>query len=157
GTAANWGYSTVPQQHVNNREMWYPQGRVLGGSSSINAQVYTRGNAKDYDEWVSLAGCAGWSYREVLPYFKRAEDNESFTNEYHAAGGPLGVSDQINPHPITKVFMRAAQEAGVPFNADFNGERQEGCGIYQVTQRGGRRCSAAAGYLRPVRHRSNLR
>lgn len=156
GTAANWGYSTVPQHNVGSREMWYPQGRVLGGGSSINAQVYTRGHAKDYDEWSAQEGLAGWSFRDVLPYFRRAEDNETFSNEFHGTGGPLGVRDQINPHPITKVFVRAAQEAGLPFNADFNGSRQEGCGLYQVTQRDGRRCSAAVGYLRPVMHRPNL-
>jgi len=133
GTAVNWGYSTVPQPNVDGREMWYPQGRVLGGSSSINAQVYTRGHPKDYDEWTSADGCVGWSYKDVLPYFRRAEDNESFSNEYHGTGGPLGVSDQISPHPITKVFLRAAQEVGLPFNPDFNGSRQEGCGLYQVT------------------------
>ena len=156
GTAVNWGYSTVPQENVNAREMWYPQGRVLGGSSSINAQVYTRGHPKDYDEWAESHGCEGWAFKDVLPYFRRAEDNESFSNEYHGTGGPLGVSDQISPHPITKVFLRAAQEAGLPFNPDFNGARQEGCGLYQVTQRRGRRCSTAVGYLKPVLHRPNL-
>jgi choline dehydrogenase-like flavoprotein len=156
GSAANWGYSTVPQQHVGSREMWYPQGRVLGGSSSINAQVYTRGHAKDYDEWAAADGCTGWSYKDVLPYFRRAEDNQCFSNEYHGTGGPLGVSDQTSPHLITKVFLRAAQEAGLPFNPDFNGERQEGCGLYQVTQRNARRCSTAVGYLKPVLHRANL-
>jgi len=156
GTVVNWGYSTVPQPNVDGREMWYPQGRVLGGSSSINAQVYTRGHPKDYDEWTSADGCVGWSYKDVLPYFRRAEDNESFSNEYHGTGGPLGVSDQISPHPITKVFLRAAQEVGLPFNPDFNGSRQEGCGLYQVTQRKGRRCSTAVGYLKPVLHRPNL-
>ena len=127
-----------------------------GGSSSINAQVYTRGHAKDYDEWAAADGCAGWSYKDVLPYFRRAEDNQCFSNEYHGTGGPLGVSDQTSPHPITKVFLRAAQEAGLPFNPDFNGERQEGCGLYQVTQRNARRCSTAVGYLKPVLHRTNL-
>ncbi len=156
GNAANWGYSTVPQHHVGGREMWYPQGRVLGGGSSINAQVYTRGHAKDYDEWAQTDGCAGWSYKEVLPYFRRAEDNQCFSNEFHGTGGPLAVSDQTSPHPISKVFLRAAQEAGLPFNADFNGERQDGCGLYQVTQRNARRCSAAVGYLKPVLLRANL-
>ena len=163
GARANWGYSTVPQKHLNDRALWYPQGKVLGGGSSINAMVYTRGNVKDYDDWAdagcagwSYAGCAGWSYAEILPYFKRAEDNERFVDDYHGAGGPLSVSDQITPHPMTKVFLRAAQQAGLPHNPDFNGADQDGCGLYQVTQRDARRCSAAAAYIKPVRGRPNL-
>lgn len=156
GTIANWGYATVPQANLGERKIWYPQGKVLGGGSSINAQVYTRGNAKDYDEWAEEEGCAGWSYRDVLPYFRRAEDNERFSDLYHGNGGPLGVSDPVNPLPISKVFLRAAQQAGLPLNADFNGTRQEGCGLYQLTQRKARRCSAAVAYLRPVMERTNL-
>jgi choline dehydrogenase-like flavoprotein len=156
GTLANWGYSTVPQRHLDGREVWYPQGKILGGSSSINAQIYARGHAKDYDEWAEEEGCTGWSYREVLPYFRRAEDNERFSNEFHRVGGPLGASDPINPLPITKVFLRAGQEAGLPFNPDFNGAVQDGVGLYQLTQRYGRRCSAAVAYLNPARGRPNL-
>ena len=96
GKAFNWGYSTAPQREIDGREMWYPQGRVLGGGSSINAMIYTRGNAKDYDAWAA-SGCPGWAYADVLPYFKRPEDNERFHNEYHASGGPLGVSDPVRP------------------------------------------------------------
>jgi choline dehydrogenase-like flavoprotein len=155
GTKNSWGYETVPLAHLDGRRMWYPQGRVLGGGGSINAQVFTRGNAKDYDAWAE-EGCAGWSYREILPYFRRAEDNERFSNTYHGTGGPIGVSDLISPHAMSKVFVRAAQEAGLPYNPDFNGERQEGCGLYQVTQRNGRRCSAAVAYLRPAMTRRNL-
>jgi choline dehydrogenase-like flavoprotein len=118
--------------------------------------VYTRGNARDYDAWAVEEGCTGWSYREVLPYFRRAEDNERLSDAYHGTGGPLGVSDQISPHPLSRAWVRAAQEAGIPFNPDFNGARQEGSGLYQVTQRGGRRCSAAVGYLRPAMGRRNL-
>jgi choline dehydrogenase len=151
-----WGYATAPLAQAEGRRMVYPQGRVLGGGSSINAMVYTRGNALDYDDWASEESCEGWSYQEVLPYFRRAEDNERLSNGYHGNGGPLGVSDQLSPHPLTKVFVRAAQQAGLPYNPDFNGERQEGCGLYQVTQRGARRCSAAVGHLRPVMHRPNL-
>ncbi|MCE3250207.1 MAG: glucose-methanol-choline oxidoreductase, partial [Geminicoccaceae bacterium] len=136
--------------------MIFPQGRVLGGGSSINAMVYARGHALDYDEWAREEGCVGWSYADVLPYFRRAEDNERFANRFHGTGGPLGVCDLISPHYLTRAFVRAAQEAGLPYNPDFNGERQEGCGLYQVTQRGARRCSAAVGYLKPALARGNL-
>jgi choline dehydrogenase-like flavoprotein len=156
GTRNSWGYETVPLAHLDGRRMWYPQARVLGGGGSINAQVFTCGNAKDYDAWAEEEGCIGWSYREILPYFRRAEDNERFSNAYHGTGGPIGVSDLISPHAMSKVFVRAAQEAGLPYNPDFNGERQEGCGLYQVTQRHGRRCSAAVAYLRPAMTRPNL-
>jgi choline dehydrogenase-like flavoprotein len=155
-TKNGWGYETAPLAHVDGRCMWFPQGRVLGGGGSINAQVFTRGNPKDYDEWAEEEGCAGWSFREVLPYFRRFEDNERFSNAWHSTGGPIAVSDPISPHPMSKAFVRAAQEAGIPYNPDFNGERQEGCGLYQVTQRRGRRSSAAVEYLRPALRRSNL-
>ncbi len=151
-----WGYATAPLRQADGREMVFPQGRVLGGGSSINAMVYTRGNARDYDAWADEEGCTGWSYREVLPYFRRAEDNERLSDAYHGTGGPLGVSDLISPHPLSRAWVRAAQEAGIPYNADFNGARQEGSGLYQVTQRGARRCSAAVGYLRPAWKRRNL-
>jgi choline dehydrogenase len=151
-----WGYSTAPLKHAGGREMVFPQGRVLGGGSSINAMVYTRGNARDYDAWATGEGCEGWAYRDVLPYFRRAEDNERLSDAYHGTGGPLGVSDLISPHPLSRAWVRAAQEAGIPYNPDFNGARQEGCGLYQVTQRGGRRSSAAVAYLRPATGRPNL-
>lgn len=153
---ASWGWSTVPQRHLNNRVLWYTQAKVIGGGSSINAQVYTRGNPGDYDAWAAEEGCTGWSYREVLPYFKRAEDNERFADEYHSYGGPLGVSVPINPLPISEAFLRAAQEYGIPFNPDFNGAKQEGVGHYQVTIRSARRSSAATAYLKPIRDRPNL-
>ncbi len=156
GSLANWGYSTVPQDHIGRRAILYPQGKVLGGGSSINAQIYIRGHAKDYDDWANNEGCVGWSYADSLPYFKRAEDNERFSDAFHGNGGPLGVSDPVNPLPISKVFLRAAQQAGLPLNPDFNGARQEGCGFYQMTQRQARRCSAAVAYLRPALSRSNL-
>ena len=151
-----WGYRTAPLGQADGREMIFPQGRVLGGGSSINAMVYARGHALDYDEWAREEGCVGWSYADVLPYFRRAEDNERFANRFHGTGGPLGVCDLISPHYLTRAFVRAAQEAGLPYNPDFNGERQEGCGLYQVTQRGARRCSAAVGYLKPALARGNL-
>jgi choline dehydrogenase len=131
------------------------QGHVLGGGSSVNAMVYIRGCPKDYDGWAA-AGCQGWSYREVLPFFKRAEDNERFSNEAHGTGGPLGVSDQRYTHPLTKDWLKACQDIGIPYNDDFNSGSQAGCGLYQVTTRKGRRSSASVAYLRPGKGRANL-
>jgi choline dehydrogenase-like flavoprotein len=153
---ASWGWSTVPQKHLNGRVIWYTQAKVVGGGSSINAQLYTRGNAKDYDAWETEAGCEGWSYRDVLPYFKRAEDNQRLVNDYHGYGGPLGVSYPVNPPPISFAFLRAAQEAGIPFNDDFNGAVQDGIGHYQLTTRNAERSSTASAYLTPARSRNNL-
>jgi choline dehydrogenase-like flavoprotein len=152
---AAWGFSTVPQRHLGGRVLRYTQAKVLGGGSSINAQIYTRGNPRDYDGWAA-DGATGWSYNEVLPYFKRAEDNQRFVDGYHGRGGPLGVSVPIHPPPISEAFLRAGQEYGMPYNADFNGARQEGAGHYQVTVRDARRCSTATAYLKPVRGRPNL-
>ena len=135
---ASWGWSTVPQKHLDGRVIWYTQAKIIGGGSTINAQLYTRGNAKDYDAWASDAGCDGWSYREVLPYFIRSEDNQRLVNAYHGYGGPLGVSYPVNPPPISFAFLRAAQEAGIPFNDDFNGAVQDGIGHYQLTTRNAR-------------------
>ena len=154
GATHSWGYETVPQKGLNGLEIWYPQGRVLGGGSSINAQVYTRGNRWDYDNWADH-GCSGWSYGEVLPYFRKAEDNNRYADAFHGQGGPLKVSDAL-PHMLTTVFVRAAQQAGLPFNADFNGAEQMGAGFYQVTNRDGKRCSAAVGFLGPIRKHANL-
>ena len=151
-----WGYRTAPQRQGGGRQMPFAQARVLGGGSSINAMVYTRGNPRDYDLWADEEGCAGWSFKEVLPYFRRSEGNNRLADEHHGADGPLGVSDPISPSPLSRAFVRAAQEAGIPFNPDFNGARQEGCGLYQVTQRGARRSSAAMSYLRPALGRRNL-
>ena len=153
---ASWGYSTVPQQHLGGRVLWYTQAKVIGGGSSINAQLYTRGNSEDYDGWAYRDRCAGWSYADVLPYFKRAEDNQRLVDAYHATGGPLGVSVPVNPLPISEAFIRAGQQLGIPYNPDFNGERQEGVGHYQVTVRDAKRSSAASAYLRPARGRPNL-
>ena len=153
---ASWGWSTVPQQHLSGRVIRFTQAKVIGGGSSINAQLYTRGNAKDYDAWASEAGCSGWSYREVLPYFKRSEDNERLVDDYHDYGGPLGVSYPINPPPISHAFLRAAQEAGIPFNFDFNGAVQDGIGHYQLSTRNAERSSASSAFLKPVRKRGNL-
>jgi choline dehydrogenase-like flavoprotein len=154
---ASWGWSTVPQKHLDGRVIWYTQAKVIGGGSSINAQLYTRGNAKDYDAWVTDAGCEGWGYRDVLPYFKRSEDNQRLVNAFHAYGGPLGVSYPVNPPPISFAFLRAAQEAGIPFNDDFNGATQEGIGHYPLTTRDAERSSTSSAYLKPIHSRRNLK
>ena len=153
---ASWGWSTVPQRHLNDRVLWYTQAKVLGGGSTINAQVYTRGNARDYDRWRDEGGCEGWGYRDVLPYFKRAEGNERFVNDYHGADGPIGVSAPRAALPVCDALLRAAQQMGLPFNPDFNGKVQRGFGYYQLTQRDGRRSSATT-FLAGARERSNLR
>jgi choline dehydrogenase-like flavoprotein len=153
---ASWGWSTVPQKHMQNRVLWYTQAKVIGGGSTINAQIYTRGNAKDYDAWRDDAGCEGWGYRDLLPYFKRAEGNERFSDDYHGTSGPLGVSMPRAALPICDAFIRAAQEAGIPYNPDFNGLYQSGVGYYQLTQKNVRRSSAATAFLDPARSRSNL-
>ena len=131
------------------------QARVLGGGSSVNGMVYMRGNPADYDRW-GADGCTGWSYQDVLPYFRKSETNERFANDAHGIDGPLHVSDQRQTLPLTKAWLRACQERGVPFNPDFNSGTQAGCGLYQVTMKDGRRSSAATAYLKPVRHRPNL-
>ncbi|MEM7461284.1 MAG: GMC family oxidoreductase N-terminal domain-containing protein [Pseudomonadota bacterium] len=153
---ASWGWETVPQRNMNDRVLWYTQAKVIGGGSTINAQVYTRGNAVDYDAWRDEAGCDGWSYRELLPYFKRAEGNQLFDNDFHGSEGPLGVSQPVAALPIAWAFLRAAQQFGIPYNPDFNGARQAGCGFYQLTQRDARRSSAATAFLRPAEKRPNL-
>ena len=151
----SWGWHTVPQRHMNDMVIRYTQACVLGGGSTINAQIYTRGNALDYDEWRQ-AGCTGWSYEDVLPYFRKAEDNDSWDNRYHGKGGPLGVSRPAAPLPICEAYFAAAAQLGIPRNMDMTGERQDGVGYYQLTQRNVRRSSAAIAYLNPVRRRPNL-
>ncbi|TIM23042.1 MAG: alanine-phosphoribitol ligase [Mesorhizobium sp.] len=153
---AAWGWSTVPQKHMKDRVFRYTQAKVIGGGSSINAQIYTRGNARDYDAWEKEEGLAGWGYRDVLPYFKRAENNQRYANDFHGDQGPLGVSNPIAPLPICEAYFRAGQEMGIPFNPDFNGVAQEGVGYYQLTQKDARRSSASVAYLKPIRARKNL-
>ncbi len=148
-------YVLEPLKHQKKPVMTMVQARVLGGGSSVNAMVYIRGCPEDYDRWAS-EGAPGWSYREVLPYFKRAEDNNQFSNDVHGTGGPLGVSSQRYTHSLTRSWLRACQEAGIPYNPDFNSGKQAGCGLYQVTIRNGRRCSAATAYLKPAARRPNL-
>jgi len=151
----SWGWSTVPQKHLGGRSLIYTQARVIGGGSTINAQVYTRGNALDYDEWRQL-GCDGWSYEDVLPYFRRAERNDTHDDRYHGTEGPLGVSRPAAALPICGAFLEAAESLGIPRNPDLAGERQEGVGYYQLTQSNARRSSAAIAYLRPALKRPNL-
>ena len=153
---ASWGWSTVPQKHMKDRVLRFTQAKVIGGGSTINAQLYTRGNAADYDMWASEDGCTGWDYRSVLPYFKRAEDNQRFNDDYHSYDGPLGVSMPVSALPICDAYIRAGQELGIPYNPDFNGRQQAGVGFYQLTQRNRRRSSASMAYLDPIRDRRNL-
>jgi len=152
----NWAFDTVPQRGLNGRRGYQPRGRTLGGSSAINAMIYVRGHAGDYDDWAAL-GNRGWSYADVLPYFKRSEDQARGADDYHGVGGELGVSDLRNPVEASLAFVEAAAERGVPRNADFNGAMQEGAGLYQVTQRNGRRCSSSVAFLRPAAQRPNLK
>jgi choline dehydrogenase len=151
-TDVDWDYSTAPEPHCANRRIPIPRGKVLGGSSSINAMIYIRGNRRDYDGWDA----AGWAWEDLFPYFIRSEDNERGASEWHGAGGPLPVSEQRNDSAITRGFVEAATEAGLARNEDFNGPGQDGAGMYQVTQRGGMRASAAVAYLHPAMERPNL-
>ena len=151
-----WGYETAPSPQRDGHVMPLAQARVLGGGSSINAMVFTRGNPADYDEWETEEGCAGWSFQDVLPYFRRSEANNRLADEYHGTEGPLGASDLVSPHPLSRAFVLAAQQAGLAYNPDFNGAEQAGCGLYQVTQRDARRCSAAVAYLHPAIKRGNV-
>lgn len=152
---ANWAFETVPQKGLNGRKGYQPRGKVLGGSSSINAMMYCRGHRWDYDHWTFL-GNPGWSYKEVLPYFIRAENNERLDDEFHGKGGPMNVADLRKPSAITQAFIEAAKEVGIPYNPDINGAEQYGVMPTQVTQVNGERGSAAKGYLTPHLSRPNL-
>ena len=151
----NWDYNTLAEPHLHNRSLWWPRGKVLGGSSSINAMCYIRGVPGDYDDWAAQ-GATGWGWDNVLPYFRKAEGNSRGADALHGADGPLGVSDLRYTNPLSQVFIDAGRQLGLPQNHDFNGDVQHGVGFYQVTQRDGARCSSAVGYLRPVRDRPNL-
>jgi len=153
----NWDYYTEPEAQLNNRRLWWPRGKVLGGSSSINAMCYIRGDARDYDEWALLAGDPRWNWQNVLPYFRRAEGNTRGEDGRHGGDGPLAVQDLKYHSVLTQAFVDAAQSCGHSLNTDFNGEHQAGAGFYQVTQKNSARCSTAAGYLRAARERDNLR
>ena len=157
GKVNNWAFDTVPQPGLNGRIGYQPRGKGLGGSSAINAMVYIRGHRSDYDHWAAL-GNSGWSYADLLPYFKRSEDNSELDGEYHGKGGPLHVSGLRSDNPVQEIYLQAAREAQFRIREDFNGEEQEGLGIYQVTQKNGERWSAARGYIHPhLATRPNLR
>jgi choline dehydrogenase len=152
----DWNYSTTPQERAAGRSIYWPRGKTLGGSSSINAMIYIRGSRYDYNTWRDVYGCDGWGYTDLLPYFLRSESNSRGASAFHGASGPLSVSDQRHKSPLTTAFVEAARRSGLPANDDFNGPRQDGAGFYQVTQRGGRRWSAADAYLHPAAARPNL-
>jgi choline dehydrogenase-like flavoprotein len=153
----NWAFNTVPQKGLNGRIGYQPRGRGLGGSSAVNAMVYIRGHRTDYDHWASL-GNTGWSFADVLPYFKRSENNADFNDEYHGRHGPLHVNKLRSDNPVQEIFLQAAREAQFRIREDFNAEKQEGLGTYQVTQKNGERWSAARAYVHPhMGTRSNLR
>jgi choline dehydrogenase len=151
----NWMYQTEPEPGLDGRSVFQPRGKVLGGSSSINGLLYVRGQHEDYDRWRQR-GNAGWGYDDVLPYFRKAENQQRGADKYHGTGGPLPVSDLGHPDPLSAAFIDAAAETGLPINPDFNGATQEGAGFFQTTTRGGRRASTAVAYLRPAKGRSNL-
>ena len=152
----NWMYQTEPEPGLDGRTVFQPRGKVLGGSSSINGLLYVRGQHQDYDRWRQR-GNAGWGFDDVLPYFRKAEDQQRGASEYHGAGGPLPVSDWRHADPLSEAFVVAAAETGIPTNADFNGATQEGAGFFQTTTKRGRRASTARAYLGPARGRGNLR
>ena len=151
----NWNYDTAPEPHLDNRRLWWPRGKVLGGSSSINAMCYIRGVPQDYDDWAD-AGAEGWDWNSVLPYFRRSERNSRGADALHGADGPLHVSDLRYTNELSAAFIEAGVQAGYARNPDFNGRTQEGFGLYQVTQKDGARCSSAVAYLDPARDRQNL-
>ncbi len=151
----NWDYMTEPQAGLNQRRLYWPRGKVLGGSSSINAMIYHRGQPADYDQWQAL-GNPGWDFDGVLPWFLKAEDQQRGKSRFHATGGPLSVQDLRYVNPLTRVFVEAGVQMGYPHNDDFNGEQQHGFGVYQATQRNGQRCSTAVAYLKPALKRPNL-
>jgi choline dehydrogenase len=154
-TRYDWAYTTEPEQALDGRSLYWPRGKTLGGTSSINAQMYLRGHRADFHGWAAV-GNPGWSYQEVLPYFRKAEHNQRGASAFHGADGPLDVADQRDPNPLTQAIIAAGVAAGLAPNHDFNGAEQDGIGLAQVTQRSGRRCSTAVAHLRPARRRRNL-
>ncbi|MDX2034551.1 MAG: choline dehydrogenase [Blastocatellia bacterium] len=154
-TECDWGYYTEPEPQLENRRVFWPRGKTLGGSSAINAMVYSRANPADHDRWREF-GVTGWSYEELLPYYKKSEHNERWENRWHGRGGPLNIADARSINPLTHEFVEAGKEAGIHFNEDFNGASQEGIGYFQVNQKSGRRWSAGAAFLKPALQRPNL-
>jgi len=151
-----WAYISEPQPETLNRPLTLAQGKVVGGSSSVNGMVYMRGHREDYDAWASEHGCEGWGYDDLLPYFIRSEGNESLSSEYHGNHGPLSVSENRYRHPLSMAFIRAAQQVGLPYTVDFNGAQQQGAGFYQTTTKNGERASTSQTYLKPVRSNPQL-
>ena len=156
GGPLTWGYETAPLRHANNRVAVYPQARVLGGGSSINAEIYTRGCPEDYDGWATELNCRGWSWKDLKPYFVKSEGNTRLGGSEHGVDGPLGVSDLPSPNRVSQAYVQGCMDYGMPHNADFNSGTLTGAGLYQTTTLNGRRCSAAVGYLKPAKRRSNL-
>ncbi len=154
--SVNWAYTTEPQKGLNGRELFWPRGKVLGASSSINAMIYVRGQVEDYDNWAAL-GNPGWDFESVLPFFLKSQDQQRGESPLHATGGPLSVQDLRYTNPLSKVFLEAGAAIGFPLNDDFNARQQAGFGFYQVTQRNGRRCSSAVAFLKPALKRPNLK
>ena len=153
--SSNWAYDTEPMEALGGRMGYQPRGRGLGGSSAINGMVYIRGNPWDYDNWAAM-GCTGWAWDEVLPVFKRQEGNSRGNDAWHGGDGPLAVNEQISPSPVAEAFVKSAEQLQIPFNDDFNGPRQEGFGLYQVTQKNGERWSSARAFLDPLEGKPNL-
>lgn len=151
-----WGLKTQPQKHAFDREIPYAQARVIGGGSSINAEIFTRGHPQDFDRWAYKEGAQGWSFKDVQPYFIRSEGNTILAGDWHGTDGALGVSNIPDPQPVTNAFVQSCQEFGMPYNPDFNGPKQEGAGLYQTTTLNKKRCSAAVAYLKPALGRPNL-
>jgi choline dehydrogenase len=154
-TPHDWAYQTEEQTRLNNRRLYWPRGKILGGSSSINVMIYSRANRYDHEDWRDL-GNQGWGYEDALRYYKKAQNQERGTSEYHAEGGPLNVADLRYTNPLSQVFVEAGAEIGLSHNGDFNGAEQEGVGFFQITQKNGKRHSAAAAYLKPILRRTNL-
>lgn len=154
-TDVDWDYETIPQPGLNNRKEYVPRGKMFGGTSSMNAMVYQRGHPSDYDGWAEL-GNEGWSYQDVLPYFKKMQHQERGESDHHGINGPINIADPRDPNPLSQAFVEAAQQAGFGFNPDFNDGTQEGFGLYQTTQKNGQRHSAAIGYLYPALERDNF-
>src|SRR6478752_389349 len=154
-TKLDWDYMTEPEPHVDDRSLYVPRGKGLGGSSSMNAMLYVRGRPLDYEAWAAQ-GAPGWGYQDVLPYFLKSEDNARGASEWHGVGGPLRVSEQRSPRPLCRRLLAASEAAGIPYVRDYNGPEQDGVAMFQVNQTGGMRFSSADAYLKPVAKRPNL-
>lgn len=156
GSKLDWAYTTTPQKQLFGRRIAYPRGRAVGGTSVLNLMMYVRGNRGDYDRWEAM-GNPGWKYEDVLPYFRRSEGNTTIVDDYHGTNGPLGVATNPHRHPLCERFVEAAQSVGSPYNPDFNGAVQEGCGYFQATLKNGRRCGSKEAFINPIRNRPNFK